>query len=1570
VFRALEATEQNANSVSAAVSDFSRALARKELLKNKDKEVRLYIAACFVQVMRLHAPDSPYTEQQLKEFFRYVLLAFQELSDPDVPYFHLCMSILLAAAQVKCCVLALDLGDQDLLNSMYAALLDSVNQNNADRIQGPVQDIMCPLIEEGDEVSQPLLDALLSHLSPASRSYSPAGYTLAQSILRRTQQTIQPSLQKFLSCALEGRRTESELREDPHALILYIYETIPQVLLPVLPHVVPELHHESEERRLRAVDLLGRLFTASPSRSGRLLIEYAALLEELLGRLQDRTVEVRMRVLSHIPYLADACPNFDLTVKVLQAVALRTMDMDDRVRGAATRAFASMTATRPWLIQDRRSLEPLLQRLRDKKVAVRREAASSLAQLLRTWSLKSEDGGPSASENDDEDELVEDGDIPKDKRRNNTKKGKTNSGGDANGDDDEDNEDATKQQQQQPQQQQLPPGTSTSRPNPALISYLASKLLITATTDKEVGSHLMGVIFRNGIFPRKLSVTVAAQYWELMWADSSNIIIGGGGHQGSGGRKAALALMKQKIELQRKVQYLLRLRTVIKEQRASVGNNNSAPTAADGGKDNNKKKKTTTSDGNGVDKNEGDGPRQLTSEEAATLLTKALSSIAPMLKDVDRAAAEGLQRLWNMKDNYIFYALTTLATFGTSARDAAEAAKELTQRVGNKGCAAEVARSLAARLSPTVLSPEVLRAVISHAGESEAAQTLLSDIATHAAPLFAQSLDAILTLFDEDDALLAESGARLLGSAGRHIIAYKRASLAENSGAGDVEKKNKKNSNNNNNKKNINDSTTQLISPKVQKALREMCFGNNVARVKAAVVALVVAAGPTEASPIMNDICSELMESMRDNAATLQDPRRLLAHMKVMSMVGRLLPILFADWVEEFADFVLNILLPSDRLPAIGIGGNTGAGPAHGNKLGVDVQSPLGVKCAALKTLAQSLVPESPDVRPPETTARVAALTIKKLCDLTDEDPGAVALRPFAIEWPSEDEEDEMGEEESEASIEAAWVRCCAMAALFRLARSHDSAMDAKDYVTMANGCQDQNPEVRKIVVKKLSKLIHYYLKKKKQTSPQRTAKYAALLALSGVDGQEGVQRAAYTTLSYYINNRRAAVMAAAKAAQDTTTGGANGATTNAASAAGKDKTMINDMPEFLLTFLVFILAHHDDYTEDMYTDPPQPGDNIDAHRLSCFQRMLQFALEPLILPPSDHTNPDKIAKLMPASMKLLRQLKHCDACSVVDREIDEVATVHARQICDMGLALVKAISDKLTKDNTRKPERFPGAVSLPRMCFKPKELKKGLEAEKHYDGSDLPAGHFLWLNHHFFAALYGGVTGLPVVRRVPTTTNRGGKKAATAKQIKNNNNDSMDDDEDGDIDMALADSEDDVEVEQGPARHKKHHHHLQQQQIKKEGKKRAAAAGAAVSGGNGNGNGDGRSKKAKKQHEEPKGKEIAVVILDARKQPSRKGKAAVEYAEEDEHGGESSSSGWEDDDGDEEMEVGSQGRRSFSAEEENKGEKMNKNVSIKAGGKKAATGAAANKKKAAAAAGRAGGVLKAVKARGNLVGS
>lgn len=48
------------------------------------------------------------------------------------------------------------------------------------------------------------------------------GCRLAQELLRRTEPRVQPFLQKFLTNVLLGMRTDSELRDDCHALIFQV----------------------------------------------------------------------------------------------------------------------------------------------------------------------------------------------------------------------------------------------------------------------------------------------------------------------------------------------------------------------------------------------------------------------------------------------------------------------------------------------------------------------------------------------------------------------------------------------------------------------------------------------------------------------------------------------------------------------------------------------------------------------------------------------------------------------------------------------------------------------------------------------------------------------------------------------------------------------------------------------------------------------------------------------------------------------------------------------------------------------------------------------------------------------------------------------------------------------------------------------------------------------------------------------------------------------------------------------------------------------------------------------------
>lgn len=53
----------------SALRPLKVALVQSNLLKHKDKDVRLLVAACISEVMRIVAPDAPYDDETLKVYF-------------------------------------------------------------------------------------------------------------------------------------------------------------------------------------------------------------------------------------------------------------------------------------------------------------------------------------------------------------------------------------------------------------------------------------------------------------------------------------------------------------------------------------------------------------------------------------------------------------------------------------------------------------------------------------------------------------------------------------------------------------------------------------------------------------------------------------------------------------------------------------------------------------------------------------------------------------------------------------------------------------------------------------------------------------------------------------------------------------------------------------------------------------------------------------------------------------------------------------------------------------------------------------------------------------------------------------------------------------------------------------------------------------------------------------------------------------------------------------------------------------------------------------------------------------
>lgn len=63
----LEQVQQSAEPrVMSALQPVAQALAQPQHMKNKDKEVKLFLALCISHILRIFAPEAPYNDETLK----------------------------------------------------------------------------------------------------------------------------------------------------------------------------------------------------------------------------------------------------------------------------------------------------------------------------------------------------------------------------------------------------------------------------------------------------------------------------------------------------------------------------------------------------------------------------------------------------------------------------------------------------------------------------------------------------------------------------------------------------------------------------------------------------------------------------------------------------------------------------------------------------------------------------------------------------------------------------------------------------------------------------------------------------------------------------------------------------------------------------------------------------------------------------------------------------------------------------------------------------------------------------------------------------------------------------------------------------------------------------------------------------------------------------------------------------------------------------------------------------------------------------------------------------------------
>jgi sister-chromatid-cohesion protein PDS5 len=324
-----------------------------KLVKHSDKEVRLLTACCFVELLRIYAPDdeveivSPFSDEEMLIIFDLLIAQLRSLALVDVTKGtgQNVLHILTSLATVKSCLIPAALASQglaeadEILHSLLEVLLTSIHPDHPETGRGnyflivamlsyliiSVSHFIVAIFEEclrpfetdrhkRGTVDQRYVELLLQQLLPASKTENPTVTKLAQSIIRQCGDSLAEPMGQFFNRALsvDGHTVDSELSSHIYVLIYETHKLYPPLMMTVIPSICSHLAAEDEDIRLRACKLLGRLFASEFAEYGR---DFSKDFKIYLARFHDTSVRVRHEMVEFSGVIIKNKPNLCIFIE-------------------------------------------------------------------------------------------------------------------------------------------------------------------------------------------------------------------------------------------------------------------------------------------------------------------------------------------------------------------------------------------------------------------------------------------------------------------------------------------------------------------------------------------------------------------------------------------------------------------------------------------------------------------------------------------------------------------------------------------------------------------------------------------------------------------------------------------------------------------------------------------------------------------------------------------------------------------------------------------------------------------------------------------------------------------------------------------------------------------------------------------------------------------------------------------------------------------------------------------------------------------------------------------------------
>ncbi|KAI8807417.1 armadillo-type protein [Cladochytrium replicatum] len=357
------------------------------LLEHKDRSIKMLVACCIADLLRLYAPDAPYVEQELKKIFEFFIEQLKMLSRTEEVYYPHCFYLLESLSTVRSVLLVTDLSNsEELISRTFHTFFQVIRPDHSKNVYMCIHDILHQLIEEAPILSQEVVETILAYFRDKKPDENDAANQLAVDLCRNASDKLQRYVcQYFSDLILSTNRSvdPDDLDEDEedrlgiskqaHRQILEIYRVAPAVLLNVIPQLEEEMKVEDDEIRVIATSTLGIMFSQPGS---YLAATYPAVWKAWLERRNDKSVNIRLVIPKFAP---DILKNHaELSNDMCAALTQKLLDPEEKVRVAVVKAIGSLDVVSVSNVS-KSVLEATAHRCRDKKGSVRSEAVKTLS---------------------------------------------------------------------------------------------------------------------------------------------------------------------------------------------------------------------------------------------------------------------------------------------------------------------------------------------------------------------------------------------------------------------------------------------------------------------------------------------------------------------------------------------------------------------------------------------------------------------------------------------------------------------------------------------------------------------------------------------------------------------------------------------------------------------------------------------------------------------------------------------------------------------------------------------------------------------------------------------------------------------------------------------------------------------------------------------------------------------------------------------------------------------------------------------------------------------------------------